>query len=164
MRLVVQDANIIIDHIECDLFERFFRLDVQVVTTSLVLGEITEPSQRERCEAVIRKKWLQVKDISTIDYLRLQALDLPGLSVPDRSVLELVEALQGSLLTGDGKLRKTAIEHNMDVRGILLIFDQLVEEDLLNSDDAHKKLKHLKLRNPRLPQQEIERRLKAWSR
>ena len=39
MRLVVQDANIIIDLMECDLFERFFHLDLEVVTTSLVLDE-----------------------------------------------------------------------------------------------------------------------------
>ena len=96
--------------------------------------------------------------------MRLQALDLPGLSVPDRSVLELAESRQASLLTGDGKLRKTAAEHDVDVRGILWIFDRLVKDELLARSDACEKLETLKMCNRRRPQPEIERRLKAWSR
>ena len=90
MRLVVQDANIIIDLIDCEIFELFFRLDLEVVTTSLVLGEISEASQRKRCEAVVRKKMLHVVEISTFEFLQLQALEMPGLKVADRSVLKLV--------------------------------------------------------------------------
>lgn len=89
MKVAVQDANIIIDLIDCGLFELFFRLDLGVVTTSLVLAEISESSQKKACQTVVRKKWLNVVEISTLDYLRLQRLDLPGLSVPDRSALEL---------------------------------------------------------------------------
>lgn len=52
----------------------------------------------------------------------------------------------------------------ISVRGILWIFDQLVDNSLLSHSDAHAKLNDLKRRNPRLPQREIERRLEAWSR
>jgi len=53
MRIAVQDASIIIDQIECGLFERFFRLELEVVTTSLVLGEISQSSQRKACQAAV---------------------------------------------------------------------------------------------------------------
>lgn len=162
MKLVVQDANIIIDLIDCDIFELFFRLDLEVVTTSLVLGEISEASQRRRCQSAIRKDLLHVVEISTLEFLRLQALDLPGLSVPDRSVLRVAKASQASLLTGDGKLRKTAESSDIDVRGILWIFDQLVKNGLLPKAEAHGKLSDLQERNQRLPKAELEKRLKAW--
>lgn len=162
MRIAVQDANIIIDLIDCGIFELFFRLELEVVTSSLVLGEITESSQKKACQAVVRKKWLNVVEISTLDYLRLQGLDLPGLSVPDRSVLELAEVREASLLTGDGRLRKAAKSSDVDVRGILWVFDQLVGDGLLPKKEARAKLAVLKERNQRLPKAEIEKRLKAW--
>ncbi|MFO8026822.1 MAG: hypothetical protein R6U56_04080 [Opitutales bacterium] len=162
MRIAVQDANIIIDLIDCGIFELFFRLELEVVTSSLVLGEITESSQRKACQTVVRKKWLNVVEISTLDYLRLQGLDLPGLSVPDRSVLELAEVREASLLTGDGRLRKAAKSSALDVRGILWVFDQLVDDGLLPKKEARAKLAELKERNQRLPKAEIEKRLKAW--
>ena len=163
MRIAVQDANIIIDLIDCGIFELFFRLEFEVVTSSLVLGEITESSQRKACQAVVRKKWLNVVEISTLDYLRLQRLNLPGLSVPDRSALELAEARRACLLTGDGRLRKAAKSSDVDVTGILWVFDQLIGSGLLSKAEARTRLAELKERNQRLPKAEIEKRLKAWS-
>ena len=163
MRLVVQDANIIIDLIECDLFELFFRLDVEVLTTSLVLREITQTRQKKACDVAVRKNALTVVGINTLEYLRLQSLDLPGLSFTDRSVLELADTRCACLLTGDGKLRKTAKTYEVEVFGILWVFDQLVSRRLLRQEDARSKLERLHQRNPRLPQKEIERRLSAWS-
>jgi len=162
MRVAVQDANIIIDLIDCGIFELFFRLELEVVTTSLVLGEVSETSQKKRCQAVIRKKLLHVVEISTLDYLRLQSLKLPGLSVPDRSALELAEAREACLLTGDGRLRKAAKSSDVEVRGILWVFDQLIGGGLLSKAEACTRLAELKERNQRLPKAEIEKRLKAW--
>lgn len=158
----MQDANIIIDLIDCGIFELFFRLSFEVVTSSLVLGEITENYQRKACHEVVRRKWLNVVEISTLDYLRLQGLDLPGLSVPDRSVLEMAQVREASLLTGDGRLRKTAKSSDVEVRGILWVFDQLVVAGLLPEVEAYAKLAELKERNQRLPEAETDKRLKAW--
>ena len=162
MRLVVQDANIIIDLIECEIFNLFFRLKQEVITTSLVLSEINRAQQQTSFKLAIRNKWLQVIEIDTIEYLHLQSLNLPGLSVTDKFVLKLAEDRDAYLLTGDGKLRKTAEGCDVDVRGILWIFDQLVENNLLSPKDAYAKLEILRHRNQRLPQKEIDRRLKVW--
>jgi predicted nucleic acid-binding protein len=163
MKLIVQDANVIFDLIDCAIFELFFSLELEVITTSLVLDEINQPAQKKACQAVIRKELLNVVEISTIEYLRLNALDLPGLKVADRSVLKLAKTRQATLLTGDGKLRRTAKELNVEVCGTLWIFDQLVKSELISQADAHVKLMHLREVNQRLPQKEIEKRLKAWS-
>ena len=119
MSLVVQDANIIIDLIECGILELFFCLELEVITTSPVLSEITQVQQQTSFKPAIRNKWLQVIEISTIEYLHLQLLNLPGLSVTDKSVLRLADIRYACLLTGDGKLRKTAESCNVNVRGVL---------------------------------------------
>jgi len=164
MKLVVQDANIIIDLIDCEIFEIFFGLELEVVTSSLVLDEISDTSQREVCKKAIGKKMLRTIDISTIEYLQLQAMDLPGLKVADRSVLKIAETGQATLLTGDGRLRKTAKNLNVEVRGILWVFDQLVEDGILQTTEAHTKLTYLFKHNQRLPKLEVEKRLRAWCR
>lgn len=163
MRLVVQDANIMIDLIDCGLFELFFRLELEVITTSLVLNEINETEQKRVCKAMVAQDALHVVEIGTLGYLRLQSLELPGLSVPDRSVLKLAEEREASLLTGDGKLRRTAESASVEVCGILWVFDQLVSVALLSRSDAHDKLSQLSEKNPRLPKREIERRLLNWA-
>ena len=103
MKLVVQDANIIIDLIDCEIFEIFFGLELEVVTSSLVLDEISDTSQREVCKKAIGKKMLRTIDISTIEYLQLQAMDLPGLKVADRSVLKIAETGQATSTEGRSK-------------------------------------------------------------
>lgn len=163
MRLVVQDANIIIDLIECDLFEPFFRLDLIVSTTSLIIGEITQKDQLMACRKAVQKNDLQVVEVSTLEYLRLQSMPLAGLSVPDKSVLTLAGDQGAILLSGDGKLRRAAEETGLRVHGILWVFDQLVGKSLLPKADASLKLKTLSTTNPRLPQREIEKRLRAWN-
>lgn len=163
MRVVVQDANVIFDLIDCDIFELFFQLDFEVVTTSLVLREISDAEQLRACQGAVDADGLEVIEISTIEYLRLQALDLPGLKVADRSVLRIAEDRKAFLLTGDGRLRKTAKSINVTVCGTLWVFDQLIASELLTYAEARAKLTHLREINPRLPQAEIEKRLLAWS-
>ena len=55
MSVVIQDANIIIDLIACDIFDGFFKLDIEVYTSSLVLDEIIRPTQKALCESVVQR-------------------------------------------------------------------------------------------------------------
>ena len=51
----------------------------------------------------------------------------------------------------------------VEVRGILYVFDELVETGTIPFEIAAEKLALLKELNPRLPQSELEKRLKMWS-
>jgi hypothetical protein len=55
MSVVIQDANIIIDLIPCEIFDDFFKLDIEVYTSSLVLDEIIRPDQKALCEYVVHQ-------------------------------------------------------------------------------------------------------------
>jgi hypothetical protein len=65
-------------------------------------------------------------------------------------------------LTGDRKLKTVSMKDGVEVRGILYIFDKLVEETILTPAIASGKLKQLQIINPRLPTDEIEERICLW--
>jgi len=65
-------------------------------------------------------------------------------------------------VTGDGKLRKTAIKDGIEVRGIIYIFDQMLEQELISFDEAIEKIELLYKINNRLPKQEIKKRKEFW--
>lgn len=67
------------------------------------------------------------------------------------------------MLTGDNKLRKTAIKAGTNVSGILYVFDQLVEQNIITPQVACEKLNILRRINHRLPDKDITERLKRWT-
>ena len=86
-----------------------------------------------------------------------------GLSFTDCTVLYQGITLSATVLTGDKKMMRSAKEMDIDVRGILYIFDQLVEQGILSHSTACQKLQQLFSRNTRLPKDEIDKRLTLWS-
>lgn len=164
MNIAIQDANIIFDLLACDIFDAFFDLPIEIHTTSLVIAEIRRQAQFDACQEAITNKKLLVQTISTEQYLALQARRQSGLSEADLSVMELAEGKQAILLTGDGALRKSAIKRDISVRGIIWIFDQMVDACICDKPFAASKLEILKAANPRLPVGELDKRIDAWSK
>ena len=50
------------------------------------------------------------------------------------------------------------------MHGIIYVIDQLVKEGILAKRIAISKLKQLRKSNPRLPMNEIEKRIKQWEK
>ena len=66
------------------------------------------------------------------------------------------------LLTGDKLLRDLASKNNVEVSGIIFIFDKLIEYGILTKDEAAIKLEELKKTNKRLPMKIIDERINEW--
>jgi predicted nucleic acid-binding protein len=86
-----------------------------------------------------------------------------GLSLADCSAWALAEEKDATLLTGDNKLRKEAKKGDIDVHGILYVFDLLVKNMIINKNTAVEKLNLLMEQNPRLPMRECNKRLRLWT-
>ena len=65
-------------------------------------------------------------------------------------------------MTGDAKLKKSAIEDSVKVSGILYVFDNLVEYEIIDKKVCAKKLEALIQINTRLPKGECEKRIEEW--
>jgi len=166
MRIVINDANILIDLFHLDLVDVFFSLqDLDLKTTDFIFEELHE-EQKEVVEQFIHNNSLEIIESSEEDLTNIFEIlsTTSGLSVEDCSVWYYAKKSGGILLTGDGKLRKQSSADGVEVRGILFIFDQLLIFGLISFELAIEKLNQLYVLNDRLPTEGKRQRLDYWAR
>lgn len=163
MKIVVNDASILIDLFKIDLSDEFFRLPFEMHTTDLVSSEITDENAK-RFQRYIENKMIQIRSFSYDEWKKVLEIktDNPPLSLADCSCFWLCKQLSATLLTSDGKLRRSASEKDIPVHGILWVFDQLISQNEITIRKAEKKLNAIMEVNPRLPREECRKRLKKW--
>ncbi len=164
MKIVINDANILIDLAKLELIQVFAKINFDLHTTDFVIEELND-EQRNPVSKLIKSKKLTV--IETEDMADFQGITSileksNGLSFEDCSVWYYSKKLSGALLTGDGKLRKQAIKEGIEVRGIIFIFDELLKQNLITFKIAIDRIEKLSLLNNRLPKKEIEKRIEYW--
>lgn len=166
MRVVINDANIFIDLVHLEMLPVFSKLNFDMYTTDFILEELNS-AQRVLVNKLIESEELVVIETNEFeDYSGISNLleHTNGLSFEDCSVWYYSKKMNGTLLTGDAKLRKQAEKDEVEVRGIIFIFDEIVEQNLLIPEEAALKLTQLKQLNARLPKKEIDRRILNWEK
>lgn len=165
MIFLVNDANILIDLLKINLLTPFFQLNYEFHVTDLVFAEVREDNISD-LDSFFDAGHLKLHHFSFEDLLQIQLIELKNsaLSVADCSCLYLSQRLSAILLTGDGALRRIAMENDIAVHGILWVFDELVSTGLLSKGDAADKLEKLIKLNKRLPARECFKRIARWRR
>lgn len=161
--VVVNDTNIFIDLLSIDLLDDFFRLPIEIHTNDFIINELTESQQRQKVLAYCPR--LYVKKYSEREVAEVAAFHATcenNVSFVDCSVWLYAKQNSYRLLTGDGKLRKSASASETVVSGILYIFDLMVESSIISQQKGYDKLRELSAINNRLPSDEIRRRLNKW--
>ena len=164
MKVVINDANILIDIAKLELLEEFSNLNFEMYTTDFVFEEIDD-EQRNPVEKLIEQNIITIIETEeTEDYQGITNLleSSTGLSFEDCSVWYYSKKLSGALLTGDGKLRKEVRKDGIEVRGIIYLFDELLKQGIITFELAIDKIEELKILNNRLPINEIEKRIESW--
>ena len=164
MRLLIHDANVLMDLLGIGLLERALDLPYDMETTDLVHLEFKNPRQTEVLEKCIASGKLVViattaPQVSEI-VRRMEACR--ALSLADCSVLYHAEARGGAVLTGDGRMRKEAASMNLEVHGTLWVLERMVEIGTLSRKEAAAFLEALMNVNSRLPGTDCARLLEAW--
>ncbi len=167
MKLVVNDANILIDLVELELLAPFFELGFSFHTTDLILEELYG-YQKESLTPFIEEGQLQIQSIDEDDFLSIYQIQAqrPQLSEQDCSAFFQAQKLDAILLTSDKVLRQFAQQGELEVHGHLWVFDEMVTAESLSPKAAIHKLDELcNVVNPRLglPKIECERRKAQWS-
>lgn len=164
--IVVNDTNVFIDLYSIDLLDTFFELPHRIHTTDFVMAELVDEEQSKKVEAFKLSGHLIIKTYEARELAELAQFHTQqenNVSMADCSVWLYAQKNHYRLLTGDNKLRKSAIKSGTLVSGILYVFDQLVEQKLLLPQAACDKLNLLRKINNRLPDKDIAERLKRWS-
>ncbi|WP_298355508.1 hypothetical protein [Runella sp.] len=164
-RIAVNDANLFIDLCEIDLVEIFFELPLEFHTTQLILNELEE-DQLQRLVPFIAQKQLSVRHLtqSEIDNLASISTQSRKLSREDLSVYFYAHELDNCMiLTGDNRLRKEAQRQGFEVHGILWVFEQLVNIEVLSPLIASEKLRELMSINFWLPVGECDKLIEKFN-
>jgi len=166
MRVVVNDANILIDLIKLQMLEIFFSLEWQFHSTDLIIGNELYDEQKEMLQPFIQSGKLYIQELSAADLFTIMQLqaEKPTLSDKDCSALLYAQKLKALLITSDNPLRKFATQKGIEVHGHLWVFDELVQEQRISPSLAIKKLKALATINPRLqlPKKEYDLKIETW--
>ncbi|MCR5606688.1 MAG: hypothetical protein K6F69_07730 [Treponema sp.] len=166
-KLVISDTNILLDLISVDLLEAFFSLPCDFYTTDFVISEIIQPEQNRALERFTKTGRLEVVSFDPNELISITEVfekNDNNASLPDCSVWYYAKKTGGRLLTGDGKLRKSAEADKVKVSGILYIFDNLVEYGILEAPLAADLLEKLTSINMRLPRGECQKRIADWQK
>ncbi len=162
MVIAVTDANIFIDLIRLEMLNYLFDLEVEIHTTYEVYNQLNK-DQELIAQKFVQNNSLTIYSFSIEELNEIFDLDCPaGLELADKTVFYYASKTNGIVLSGDDKLRKFCIKQHHDVKGIIWIFDQLLELNILSPTFLSSKLEQLTQFNTRLPMSECEKRIQNW--
>jgi len=166
MKIIVNDANILIDLVKLELLPNFFSLNLTFHTSDLILDELHD-WQAKRLQPFINNGILKIYSFTADELIEIALLqaERTQLSEQDCSAIVCAKKIGGDLLTSDNNLRKFATHKNLKVYGHLWVFDQMIEAQTISGATAIEKLQELReVINPRLglPKHECENRISRW--
>jgi len=167
MRLLISDANILIDMEAGGLLETLFRLPMQFGIPDLLYYEEIEegcPGLENLGLKIMEVRGDFVKYAETLPRRYNPMLPAKNGAKPshnDYLALALAKQESCTLLTGDANLRIVANQESVTVMGTIGLLRTMVEHQLLTVDEAHKALHKMKEGKRRLPWPEAEKMLEA---
>lgn len=164
MKVVVKDANILIDFANGSLFDPWFQLGYETWTTDLVLAQVQREDQWKEVNPYVQSG--DLIEHETDDMLE-QIWAEPSqnrLGPEDTSALLLARDLDAILLTGDRQLRKQGEKQEVEVHGLLWALENFVEEEILKPKVAAEKLELVIEQGALLPPKESQRMITKWKR
>lgn len=155
MLLLISDANILIDMEAGELLDKLFLLPMQFAMPDILYWEEIEPGTPG-----LEERGLQIMEISG-EYVAYAA-GLPDKYGPDPSpndylALALAKQEGCPLLTGDQALKQAALAEEVPAMGTVWLLRVMVENRIINVQQALAALALMKTRKRRLPWAEAER-------
>jgi predicted nucleic acid-binding protein len=168
VKVIIQDASVLIDMADCDLLDAWFGLGFDLRTTSLVWREVNRKNQKIKLKRYVDEGRFGVEAVGAqalTEIVQLQASLSARVTLEDVSAIFFADKLQSILLTGDKRLRQHAEQLGIETHGLLWVFDTLVARGALLPGVAADRLEGLIERGTsRLPLHECELRIRKWRR
>lgn len=163
MRLLISDANILIDMESGALMDKLFALPMQFGIPDLLYYEEIEPGTPGLDDLGLKimevdGEWVNYAQSLPAQYNHtLPAKNGPKPTHNDYLALALAKQEERTLLTGDTNLRVVASKEKVTVMGTIGLLCAMVENQLLTVDEALAALNRMKGGKRRLPWPEAEK-------
>lgn len=152
MKIIVNDANILIDLVKLDILLHFFQLPFSFHTTDIVFDELDEAQQQELLPFIANEQ-LVVEGFTGEELIAMATLkeEKNQLSMEDCSALFCAQKLDADLITSDKNLRNFARSKAVTIRGHLWVLDMLFNHTIMTGVEVTALLHRLQTKiNPRL--------------
>lgn len=162
-KLLISDANIIIDIAAGELVEAMFTLEYEFATPDILFSEELEEQHPEVLDAGFKVIELKPESISQADRY-FQENMVSRVSVNDCLALSLAKQENFPLLTGDSKLKQLAIVEGVTVRGTLWLVEAMFTNGFITAKGAEIAYQKMLDDGSRLPVQAIQKQLKIFNK
>ncbi|MDD2758724.1 MAG: PIN domain-containing protein [Methylomonas sp.] len=157
-RLLISDANILIDLEVGGLMLELFKLPYQIQVPDMLFAD-----ELEAAHGYLLDHGLQLGELSPSSMAEVETLVIKYKqpSRYDCFALMLAKQEQCPLLTGDKNLRSAAESEQVDVKGTLWVVESLVSHGIINVATARTAYALMKENGRRLPWEHAETRLQT---
>lgn len=152
MRIIVNDANILIDLVKLDILLQFFQLPFSFHTTDIIFDELDD-EQQQILLPYIESEQLIVEGFNGEELVVIATLkeEKNQLSMEDCSAVFCAQKLEADLITSDKNLRNFAKTKAVTIRGHLWVLDMLFSHSIMTGIEVAALLHRLQTEiNPRL--------------
>ncbi len=157
MRLVVSDANILIDFIDGGLSFALSCLPYEIVVPEIIFEEELEARHSELLNLGIIIESSSEEVTLVVTHLTRK---YPRISRNDAFALALAKEKRCILLTGDKNLRIAANESDVEVHGTLYMLEELRSKGTIGEVESYEAIELMRARGRRLPWNLVERNIK----
>lgn len=162
-KLLISDANIIIDIVAGELVEAMFSLEYEFATPDILYAEELEAQHSEIIEAGLKVLELSPESITRAGAY-FQGNSISRVSANDCLALSLAKQEQCTLLTGDSKLKQLAIIEGVTVRGTLWLVKSIFNHGLVTAGEIEVAYQKMLDDGSRLPANEIQKQLNTFNK
>jgi hypothetical protein len=162
-RLLISDANIIIDMNTGGLLRLMFRFDATFAVPDVLYEEELRTDHPELLRLGLKLLELRGDTVAYAGRLVEKYRSL-GASINDLVALALASQEKCPLLTGDGRLRTAGQTEGIDVHGTLWLIEEMVEARTITVKQAEAGYAKMREAGRRLPWDEVDRQLRLFKR
>lgn len=160
-RLLISDANILIDMEAGELLADMFRLDYRFGVPNILYEEELKDRHPELLRYGLSPMGLTPNSIAVVAEL-IQKYRGFGVSTNDVFALTLARQEQTTLLTGDSRLKQVCLAEGVDVHGTVWLIGEMLEANIIGHADAARAYAGMQAAGSRLPAKDIESQLKKF--
>lgn len=162
-RLLISDANIIIDMNTGGLLRLMFRFDATFAVPDVLYEEELRIDHPELPRLGLKRLELSEDTVVYAGRLVEKYRGL-GASINDLLALALARQEECPLLTGDGRLRTAGQTEGIDVHGTLWLIEQLVKARTITVRQAEAAYAKMREAGRRLPWNEVDHQIRSFKR